>query len=110
MTTDQALDKMELLLPYYAKIFNDPDAAEIIKTVREEKGESLVGDTLQKLLPIFTGKHREALYHIISIVHDKPVEDVKAQPIMETIAALRNALVNETLLFFMACMRLVKNV
>lgn len=110
MTTEQALDKMELLLPHYTALFNDPDAAAIIKTVREENGESLVGVTLHKLLPIFTGKHRETLYQIISIVHEKPVEEVKAQPIMDTISDLRNALVNETLLFFMTCMRMVKNI
>jgi hypothetical protein len=110
MKTDQALDKMALLAPWYGEIFDDEDAACVIQAARMEKGETLAGSTMAKLVPLFAQRHREALYNIISITTDTDIETIRAQPIMDTIAALRNALVNETLMFFMTCLQMVKHI
>lgn len=101
---------MALLAPWYGEIFDDEDAACVIQAVRAEKGDSLAGSTMAKLVPLFAQRHREALYNIVAITTDADVDAIRAQPIMDTIAALRGALVNETLLFFMTCLRMVKNI
>lgn len=109
MTTDQAFDKMEQLLPYFTELFNDPEAGKLVKSIREQKGQSLVGDTMNEVLPLFLGKHRRLLYSIISVAHDKSIEDAMAQPIAQTIADIRTSMVNETIMMLMSCLNLVKN-
>ena len=73
MTTEQALDQMTLLAPHFAAILDDEDAAEVVKAIRDEKGDLPAGSTMQKLLPLFTGKHREHLFHIAAITEGKPM-------------------------------------
>lgn len=110
MTTDQALDKMEMLLPHFSTLFNDQDASEFIMSVRAAKCQNQTGEAMNKLIPIFARQYRETLYNIVAISHDKTVEEVRNQPIMETINCMRSSLVDETMMFFIACMRMIKNI
>lgn len=110
MTTEQALDQMTLLAPHFAAILDDEDAAEVVKAIRDEKGDLPAGSTMQKLLPLFTGKHREHLFHIAAITEGKPVEEIRERPVMELIRGLQKAMLEETLLLFMVCMRIVRNI
>ena len=109
MTTEQALDKMAAMAPYIGEIFDDKDASEVLKAVREEKGETQVGKTVAKLLPLFAGKHRDALMNIVAISSDMAVEEVRAQPILDTIGAMQHAMIDEAMMFFVSCLRMVKN-
>lgn len=110
MTTDQALDKMMQIVPLLGEILNDADAVELTKEIRSEKGQTPAGTVMQKLIPLFAGKHREALYGIVAITSDTPVEQIREQPIITTLNALNKALVDETMAFFLTCLHMVKKI
>lgn len=110
MTTDQALDKMSLIVPHFAAILDDTDAADIINTIRTTKGDVPAGSTMQKLLPLFTGKHREHMYHIVAITEEIDVDDVRKRSVIKLIRGLQKSLLDETMLLFMVCMRMVHNI
>lgn len=110
MTTDQALDKMVQITPWLGMIFDDADASDIVKTVRDEKAQTPAGTVMAQLIPLFAGKHREAMYNIVALTSGVPVDEVKNQPIIKTLNSLHGALIDETMMFFMACLRMVKNI
>ena len=110
MTTEKALDQITLLIPHFAAILDDEDAADVVKMIRAEKGDLPAGSAMQQLLPLFTGKHREHLYHIAAITEGKDVEEIRSRPVMELIRGLQLSLLEETLMLFMVCMRIVRNI
>lgn len=110
MTTAKALDQMTLLAPHFAAILDDEEAADIVQAIRCGKGDLPAGSTMQKLLPLFTDKHREQLFHIAAITEGKTVEEIRNRPVMELIRGLQKAMLEETLMLFMVCMRMVRNI
>lgn len=110
MTTDKALDQMAKIAPHLAAILDDSEAADIVSAVRETKGDMPAGDTMAKVIPLFAGKHREDLYAIVSALNDKPVEEVKNQPFANTLNTLQTILLQESILFFMTCMQMIRNI
>lgn len=110
MTTEKALPIMAQIAPHLGAILDDDDAAEIVEAIRNEKGDLPAGATMAKLLPLFTGKHSEDLYHILAITSDSSVEAVKQQPIKDTVKDMHRMLLDETLMFFMSCLRIVRSI
>lgn len=110
MTTKDALKTMTRIAPYMGEIFDDEDASVLIDSIREGKGDSLAGTAMAKALPLFADRHRDALCGMIAVSTGKKPEDVLAQPIRDTISDMQNMLLDETILFFMGCLRLVRNI
>lgn len=110
MTTDQAFDKMVQIVPLLGEILDDADASELKQEIKSENGQIPAGSVMQQMIPLFAGKHRQALYGIVAAVSDTSVDKVKEQPISVTLGTLRNALIDETMMFFFSCLRIVKNI
>lgn len=107
MTTEMAFDAMEKLLPHLAAVVSDPEirhAADIVKT--EEGKKTPVFDLLPTMLPMFITRHREDMLHIVAAFKGVTVEEARALPFRETVAAMRENLVGDMLLFFMLCLRM----
>lgn len=110
MTTEKAFDQMLKIAPHIAAILDDADAADIISEVRETKGNKPAGETMKAIIPLFAGKHREDLYAIVAHLSDMQVEDVREQPIAKTIKSLQTMLLQESIIFFMTCMQMIRSI
>lgn len=110
MTTEKALDQMAKIAPHLAAILDDSEAADIVSAVRATKGDMPAGETMAKVIPLFAGKHRDDLYAIVSVINDIPVDEVKSQPISKTMNSLQTILLQESILFFMTCMQMIRNI
>lgn len=110
MMTKDALKIMAQIAPYMGEIFDDEDASVLIESIRDGKGDSLAGTAMKKTLPLFAEKHRDALCGMIAVSTGKKLDDVLTQPIRDTISDMQNMLLDETILFFIGCLRLVRNI
>lgn len=108
MQTDVAFDMMEKLLPHLSAVINDADVGETMKEIRKKQGGQQSGDMMAALLPLFIGKHREAMFNIVAVLEGKTVDEVRCQEFSQTIAAMRRNFVDDMLVFFHYCLRMAR--
>lgn len=92
MRTDYALEKLACVAPYLAdiadKMKKDDTLSSFIKDYKGDKSNN-VGFAL-RFIPTLLNKCNVEVYEILSILNDKPIEEVKAQSISETVKELVN--------------------
>lgn len=107
LSTDRALDALCELTPYISNICTD----ERLMTALGEKLDVDENANTYALLMVFAGKigeitpillrtHRADVYGILSILNEKSVEDIAAQPFTDTFQQIREALQDSGLLSF----------
>lgn len=104
ISTEKGFDLMAEILPYMAEILNDPDGDAAVKDLRKKGKDAESGDVMSALMPIFLIKHREATCRIAAAYSGKTYEEVLAQPLADTVAALRNGVTSDFIDFFVFCM------
>lgn len=100
LSTDRAADVLCELVPHVSNIVNDPDTISTIGKVVSQKGQKLSGFGVQMLsagrivdfLPILLKTHRADVYGILSIMNERPVAEIAAQKLIETIKQVKDLL------------------
>lgn len=105
MNTDMGFDLMEKLLPHVTAIVTDEDVVHVKELLRKEDTIQ-VGKAMHDILPLFLGKHREHMYAIAAITAGKTVEEIKQQPLADTLQVMRESVTGDMLSFFGLCLRM----
>lgn len=107
LSTDQTADILCELAPYIDNITHDENIlAEIGRVEQFENGITKQGlavvwaGRISKLTPVLLRTHRNDVYGILSIINEKPAEEIAKQNIKETIRQVTEALEDEDLLDF----------
>lgn len=104
--TGIALDAMAAMLPHMETLLHSDDYRALKERVQREGASLTVSDILRDSFSAVAVKNRPALYGIVSAVTGKPVEEVDAMPVEETLEAFRAATASQVLDFFSFCARL----
>jgi hypothetical protein len=109
LSTDKGLDVLVELTPYVSSIATSETLTAELKKLAETKRESLKSqlqqlvfgaDMFSRLIPILLKERRNDVYGIISVLNEKPVEEVATQNIMKTVAEIREIFSDGDLLSF----------
>lgn len=124
LSTDKALDVLCELTPYAANIMEDEKILSALdgfmndgmaakrgneddggdKDVANDNNEATTGirmfGGMIKTIPLLLKTHRPDVYGILSILNEKNVEEIAAQPVRETVRQLRDAFQDKDLLAF----------
>ena len=109
MPTEQAFECMVRMVPHVAAIASDEKIIAARRSLREKDGAT-AADFMLSVYPILLGEHADALCGIVSAMSGKTEEQVRAQPLEETFAAIREGFTKELLDFFPFAVRLVASV
>lgn len=107
MKADIAFETMERILPHLSAILNDEEASKIVKALRGDKNR-LAGDTMQELLPLFLGPHKEDMLGIVAGIKGCTAEEAKAMELREINTLLRENFVGDMVLFFANCLTMAR--
>lgn len=111
LTTDRALDVLCELTPSVSNIIEDDEVVNALSAAMPEKdadseesnpfayGIRFVGK-IGSIIPVMLKKHRADVYHILSVLNEKSVEEIARQPIFETMRQAREAFQDSELLSF----------
>lgn len=121
LSTDRALDALCELTPYVANIASDEVVAEAVgKFIGTDddadkdidiygKGLMFMG-RIGKIIPILLKTHRGDVYGILSVINERPVSEIAAQNLMETMAQVRELFRDEEFAaFFKSSARQAQN-
>lgn len=106
MSTDKVLDVITEITPSVSNIIENEKINEILmdkigvlsddsKETVKKKGITKGISNLAKIIPIVLKEHREDIYHILSVVNDKPMEEIKKQNVLLTIKQINELLSDE---------------
>lgn len=117
LSTDRALDVFCELVPYIDSILVDEELiGEIKRKVKLPEGSSRADflnigvEKVNKIVPILLKKKRGDIYGILSILNDKPVEEIGKQNFLVTASQVRDVLKDRDLIdFFKSCVDAKKN-
>lgn len=108
MPTEMAFDAMEKILPHLAEVINDADVKAFTDLAKDPQGmKTPAGDVMEKMLPLFVTKHREAMFNIIAVFKGVTVEEVRAMPFIDTLQLMKENFIGDMLVFFIFCLRMV---
>ena len=101
VSSEKAFDMLPSAVDIYEKL--DVDAYR--KRIAEEsKGKKLdaqsVGINLMKYILVNTPKIKEEFFNIAAIFEDKTVDEVKAQPFMQTVSTIKAVFADKELMSF----------
>lgn len=103
MTTDQAADALVRLAEPVAEIVNDEKVFVLIQEagkIANGAWQQQLAFILRDVAPVLLKDHREALYVVLSIMTGKTVKQVAKQPVMDTVADIKDSVDQELLRFF----------
>lgn len=107
LSTDQALDALCELTPYVANIASDEGVVGAVgKIVDVGDGLNLFGkglllvERMGEIVPALLRTHRHDVYGILSVLNERTVADIAAQPVMDTVQQVRELFQDEELLAF----------
>ena len=131
MNAGQAYECMVRMVPHAAELVCDPQIAEVRKSLLSghspahevaatdakeahaaeplrtgrgpADGQSKVWNFMAKAYPLLLGKHRRALLGIVAALSGKTVDEVRAQPLGETMTVIRAGFTGELFGFFAVC-------
>lgn len=111
LSTDRALDVMCELTPYVSSIIEDDEILAALNNVMPAPsdggdadrsrldGIKMIGGMV-KITPLLLKTHRPDVYGILSVVYEKTVDEISAQPITDTIQQVRGVFQDSDLLSF----------
>lgn len=111
LSTDKTLDLICDLTPWVSEIMEDKEVVKLFaekvkldKNASEEKVKNTVITAtikkVSKFIPLFLNKHREATYNILSLLNEKPVEEVRSQKAIVTINEIKEMFKDKDLMDF----------
>lgn len=107
LSTDKALDVLCELTPYISNIASDDAVVGTVgKIVDTGKDINLYGKGLMlvermgEIVPVLLKTHRSDVYGILSVMSERPAEEIAAQPIRNTIRQVRELFQDPELLSF----------
>lgn len=108
LSTDRALDVLCELTPCIYNITSDKEIVDSAsKVIHADLSETsvygqylMIADRIVEILPMLLKNHRPDVYGILSILNEKPVSEIAAQPVRDTIRQVREAFQDEDLLSF----------
>lgn len=109
LTTDRGLDVLVEITPYVSNIATSENLAAELKKLAETPASSLKSslqqvvygaDVFSRLIPILLKERREDVYGILSVLNEKPIEQVASQNIMQTISEIREVFSDKDMLSF----------
>lgn len=96
LSTDKALDVLCELTPYVSNIASDDAVVGAVgKIVNINKDINLYGkglllvERMGEIVPVLLKSHRPDVYGILSVMNERPVEEIAAQKIMDTMGQVR---------------------
>lgn len=107
LSTGRALDVLCELTPYVSNIASDDAVVsavgKIVDTSRDlnlyGKGLLLV-ERMGEIIPVLLKTHRADVYGVLSVMSERPVAEIAAQPILDTIRQARKLFQDPELLHF----------
>lgn len=106
LSTDKALDALCELTPYVSNICEDTDLVGTLGEVIKYDDMNIYGQfalmagKIGKITPILLRTHRADVYGILSVMNEKTVGEIAAQPVADTIRQVREAFQDVELLRF----------
>lgn len=107
LSTDRAADVLCELAPYVGNIANDE---EVIKTIGKvmESGQNLnqygqvmlVVGRIGEFAPLLLKTHRPDVYGILSVMSERPVKEIAAQKLMDTMQQVKELFQDEEFMVF----------
>lgn len=118
LSTDRALDVLCELTPYVSHIASDEAMVSAVGKVVDTSGDInlfgkglLLVERMGEIIPALLRAHRPDVYGILSVLNQKSVADIAAQPVRDTIRQVRAVFQDEDLLsFFRSSARQEQNV
>lgn len=89
MNTETGFDLMLDFLPIASEILEDAEIKVAKEQLMKDAGSS--SELAKDILPILLKNKRDAVMQLVSVVSGKTLEQVKAQPISETVKILRES-------------------
>jgi len=107
LSTDRALDALCALTPYVSRITSDEAVVSTLGKV-VDTGEELnrygqfliLADRIGEIIPVLLSDHRGDVYGILSVMNEKSAAEIGAQPVMDTIQQIKDALCDTELQSF----------
>lgn len=111
LSTDRALDVLCELTPSVSNIIKDDEVINALSDAMPSNdakdaesnpfayGVRFVGE-IGAIIPVMLKKHRADVYHILSVLNEKSVEEIARQPIFETMRQAHEAFQDSELLSF----------
>lgn len=107
LSTDKALDVLCELTPYVGNIANDKEVVSAVGKVMESGQEMnrygqvmLVLGRVGDFLPLLLKSHRPDVYGILSVMNERPVAEIAAQKLTDTIRQVRELFRDEEFVTF----------
>lgn len=106
LSTDRAADVLCELTPYVHNIVTDKDIGENIGKAADTNGLTKYGvvmlfmDRLCASVPALLKNRRPDVYGILSVLGERTVEEIAAQPLLDTLAQIHDALYDEAMVSF----------
>lgn len=107
LSTDKALDVLCELTPYIKNITDDEAATSSIgKVLDDGQGLNLYGRFMLlagwvgDFIPVLLRTHRADVYGILSVMNERPVEEIASQKLIDTMAQVRELFQDEDFVSF----------
>lgn len=101
LSTDKALDVMCELTPPVHSITQDEEVKQIVGKAEQSAKLNkygiymMVANRVIELIPLLLKSHRSDVYKILSIMNERPMEEIAAQKLMETMQQVRDLFSDE---------------
>lgn len=100
MSTDKAVDALCAIAEPISEIVEDDEVMDALnKFVNADPTKQSIM-LMGKVAPILLRKHRHAVYHILSELNNKTIEQIRNQSISDTIADINKAMSADLQTFF----------
>lgn len=106
LTTDAAADVLCTITPYITNITADSAITDTISTAIKTEGLTKAGvllvgaQRINTLAPLLLKDHRTDVYGILAAIEGVSVAEISAQPLLDTMAQIRELLRDEDFLAF----------
>lgn len=107
ITSEQAFDMLPHVTDIYDKLDLDSYKKELNESLKGKKVDNIeVGITVFKYVLKNSNKVKDEFFNIVAIAEEKPLDEVKKQPLLTTISTFRSIFSNkETMDFFKQAMQ-----
>lgn len=107
LSTDRALDVLCELTPYVSNVASDDAVVSAVGKVVKPKDETnvygaglMLMERMGEIVPLLLKIHRPDVYGILSVLNEKTVAEIAAQPAGETIRQIKDVFRDSELLDF----------
>lgn len=107
LSTDRSLDVLCELTPYISNIASDDAVVSAVGKIVDTSGDInlygkglLMVERLGEIIPVLLKTHRPDVYGILSVMNERPVAEIAAQKITDTVRQVRELFCDEEFLAF----------